>query len=327
MRKSFLAFAFLLHVHAVLAQVSADTISEAAVSRIVTLLASDSLKGRGNYSLQLHQAARFIEQEFNTAGLQPVLPRFVQPFSTKKLTAAEALPDSAGNYNPEKVLLNVVGMLPGKSKPDEIVVFSAHYDHIGTMPRKRKDNIYNGANDNASGTTALLALASHFARRDDNERTLLFCAFAGEELGLHGSRYFVRNFDTKGIKAVINIEMIGRAAIGKMAFFITGAAHSSFESIVQKALMGSGVELKAEPRTEKLLYQRSDNYSFVEKGIPAHSIMSSDDSDGCYHQACDEVTRLDIPNMTAIIRAVALATNTLISGADTPVLHLSADEN
>ena len=91
---------------------------------------------------------------------------------------------------------NIVGMLPGKSKPGELILFSAHYDHEGVFDRgKKKDSILNGANDNASGTTALLMLAKYFAQKNDNERTILFCAFAGEELGLLGSKDFVNHVD------------------------------------------------------------------------------------------------------------------------------------
>lgn len=214
---------------------------------------------------------------------------------------------------------NIVGLLPGRSKKDEIIVFSAHYDHEGVFQRKRKkDSILNGANDNASGTTALLMLAKYFSQRNDNERTIMFCAFAGEELGLLGSKDFVDNIDTRKIIAGINIEMIGIPQYKKNNIFITGYGHSSLPSILEKQLSATPVKVKPGPSELKELFKRSDNFPFVEKGVPAHSIMSSDDDDRCYHQPCDEIKRIDIPHMTSVIKAIAAAAKTLISGVDTP---------
>jgi hypothetical protein len=235
------------------------------------------------------------------------------------------------NYPPDSVLLsgvanyysnveyNIAGLLPGKSKSHEVILFSAHYDHEGVYQRgRKKDSIMNGANDNASGTTALLMLANYFAQRNDNERTIMFCAFAGEELGLLGSKEFVRYIDPATIIAVINIEMIGIPQYGKNNIFITGYNHSSLPSILEKQLSATPVKVKTGPSEEKELFKRSDNFPFVEKGIPAHSIMSSDDDDKCYHKPCDEIKRIDISHITTVIKAIAVANGTLISGKDTP---------
>lgn len=212
---------------------------------------------------------------------------------------------------------NVVGMLPGKSKPNEIVVFSAHYDHEGVYRRGRKrDSILNGANDNASGTTALMMLAKHYAQTRDNERTLLFCAFAGEELGLLGSKAFVDDFSTDSIQAVINIEMIAIPQYGKNNIFITGYDQSKLPALLERNLQDHEVKVKPGPSEEKELYRRSDNYSFAKKGIPAHSIMSSDDDDKCYHQPCDEFSRVDIPHMTTVIKGITAAVRTLVDGTE-----------
>ncbi len=91
--------------------------------------------------------------------------------------------DSNGIFIPEKSLLNVIGVLEGKFKRSEAIIFCAHYDHVGIENRE----VYNGANDNASGVTALIVLAEYFSKRKDNERTIIFCGFSGEELGLFGS--------------------------------------------------------------------------------------------------------------------------------------------
>lgn len=214
---------------------------------------------------------------------------------------------------------NLVGMLRGKSKPNEIILFSSHYDHEGVFKRgRKKDSIMNGANDNASGTTALLMLANYFSQRNDNERTLLFCAFAGEELGLLGSKDFAEYIPASSIIAGINLEMIGIPQYGNNNIFITGFNQSSLPGILEKQLAATPVKVKTGPSEEKELFKRSDNYPFVKKGVPAHTIMSSDDDDKCYHQPCDEIKRIDIPHMTTIIKAITIATRTLISGEDTP---------
>ena len=239
------------------------------------------------------------------------------------LVCASSPPDSillsgVKNYY-SNIEYNIVGMLPGKSKPNEVILFSAHYDHEGVFQRgKKKDSILNGANDNASGVTALLMLAKYFAQKNDNERTILFCAFAGEELGLLGSKDFVNYIDPSIIIAGINIEMIGIPQYGTNNIFITGYDRSSLPKILEKQLASAPVKVVVGPLEEKELFKRSDNYPFVEKGVPAHSIMSSDDDDKCYHQPCDEIKRINISHLTTITRAIALAAGTIINGSNTP---------
>jgi hypothetical protein len=214
----------------------------------------------------------------------------------------------------DDVLFNIIGVLPGKTKPDEIIIFSAHYDHIGLTD----GSINYGANDDASGTAAVLMLAKYFALRNDNDRTILFCAFAGEELGLVGSSFFASLVKPENIKSVINIEMIGKTnAAGKNSFIITGARYSSLEQILKTNLKNSVVQIHADPGKNNL-FQRSDNFPFASKGIPAHTIMCSDDNDPCYHQRCDDVKGLDIENMVRVTRAIALSVQTIVSGDDTP---------
>jgi hypothetical protein len=234
------------------------------------------------------------------------------------IVCAEKKPDSLllsampGYY--QHTGYNVVGLLPGKTKAGEVVVFSAHYDHVGTVAGNAKDSIMNGANDDASGTTAVLALAEYFAMRGDNERTLMFCAFAGEELGLVGSRNFMQYINAEKIIANINIEMIGVPQFGKGSVFITGSHESHLPQILFKGLKTAGLKMRAEPEPEKMLFRRSDNYSFALLGVPAHTIMSSDDDDACYHRVCDEVQRINLPHMTRVIRGIAIAAEELING-------------
>lgn len=298
------------------AQNISDSITPQQLKEYVSFLAADSMRGRSNGSRELEICAAYIANEFEKFGLKKsvVLQSYFQRFHSKP---DERLPSFSPDLN-EKSLVNVVGILPGKSKPDEVVVFSAHYDHLGVDSNLRKDKIYNGANDNASGTAAVLALAKYFSLRNDNERTLVFCAFAGEEFGLKGSDLFVNGADLNGIKAVINIEMIGRPDVGRNAFFITGSDYSNFSSIISKNLPRRWVKIVREPPEYKQLYQRSDNYPFVQKKLVAHSIMSSDDDDACYHKPCDETDRIDFNSMTEIVKAIVVGCRTIISGEDTP---------
>jgi hypothetical protein len=292
-----------------LAQSPVDTITEVRVLETMNVLAGDSLQGRGNGSTDLLKAATFINSQFQEAGLQP-------------------LPGSASLFHPfnpfkeEKDSLkteyNIVGVIPGRSKPEEYIVFSAHYDHEGLLRGKKKDRIMNGANDNASGTTALLMLARYFALRKDNERTLVFCAFAGEEIGLKGSRNLVQTFNTEKIKAGINLEMLGVPQYGKKRVFIIGEKYSTLPDLLGKRLKAEGLKVIREPDEEKMLFMRSDNYPFVEKDAVFHTIMASDDDEPCYHKPCDEIKRIDISNLTFIIRAIAAGTRSLISGDETP---------
>ncbi len=313
MKNFFLPLCFIALSFSTFAQSGVDSIKQQYVQNTLNYLAADSLKGRGSFTPQLYKSAHFIAKEFDSIGLKsfPGFDGFYQPFQMEGSKGKGK--DSAGNYLSEKVLLNVIGVLQGKTKPEEVIIFSAHYDHVGI----EAGEIHNGANDNASGTAAMLALAAYFSARNDNERTIIFCAFSGEELGLWGSTFFAPNLIAEKVIAVINIEMIGRTSVGKNAFFITGAQYSDLSKIIENALKGKA-KIKREPDSSKQLFKRSDNLPFALKGIPAHSIMSSDDSEPCYHQPCDDVKRLDVSNMINIIKAIAIGTESLINGTDTP---------
>jgi Iap family predicted aminopeptidase len=301
-------FTFLIAGVLAKAQYPVDSIKVGEAGAILHFLASDSLKGRGNGTAELSVAADFIASRFAQAGLLPLYKTgsFFLPFAARR-------PGSFRQRKGVDSLYNVVAVLPGKSRTTELVIFSAHYDHIG----EEDGTIYNGANDNASGTTALLLLADYFARRADNERTLVFCAFAGEEMGLLGSKAFAETLEPDSVVAVINMEMIGISSVGKNAFYFTGAAYSNLQEIFKKNL-GKNYKIRREPDYSKELFSRSDNFPFALKGIPAHTLMASDDDDACYDQSCDDVKRIDLENMTALIRAIALGSDTIIRGVDTP---------
>ncbi len=216
---------------------------------------------------------------------------------------------------------NVIGVLPGKSKPDEFVVFSAHYDHLGiSETEKGTDKIYNGANDDASGTTAVIALAKYFKELGANERTLIFVAFTGEETGGFGSKYFSEQMNPDQVVAMFNIEMIGtESKWGKNSAYITGFEKSDFGTILQKNLTGSQFNFNPDPYPSENLFYRSDNARLAALGVPAHTISTSKmDVEPNYHQLSDEVATLDLENMTEIIKSIAVSSQSIINGTDTP---------
>lgn len=218
-------------------------------------------------------------------------------------------------------LANVVGVLPGKSKKDEFVIFSAHYDHLGIgKPDAKGDSIYNGANDDAAGTTAVIMLADYFSKLKNNERTLIFVTFTAEEIGGFGSQYFSKQIDPEKAIAMFNIEMIGTdSKWGNNSAYITGYEKSDFGKILQSNLQGSKFHFEPDPYPKENLFYRSDNATLAALGVPAHTISTSKmDNEPNYHKQSDEISTLDMNNMAEIIKAIALSSKTIISGKDTP---------
>jgi Zn-dependent M28 family amino/carboxypeptidase len=221
----------------------------------------------------------------------------------------------------ESKLANVVGILPGKSKKNEYVIFSGHYDHLGVgKPDNKGDSIFNGANDDASGTTAVLMLANYFGKLKNNERTLVFAAFTAEEIGEFGSQYFSSQFDPASVMAMFNIEMIGtESKWGTNSAYITGYERTDMGKILEKNLAGSGFSFYPDPYPKQQLFYRSDNASLARQGVAAHTISTSKmDSEQFYHTQGDEIGTLDMNNMARIIKSIALSSRTIVAGEDTP---------
>ena len=217
-------------------------------------------------------------------------------------------------------LTNIAGMIPGRSRKAEHVIFSSHYDHLGYGKAVNGDSLYNGANDDASGTTAVVALANHFSKARDNERTIIFVAFTAEESGGFGSQYFSKHQDPASVVAMFNIEMIGTdSKWGKNSAYITGYERSDFGAILQADLEGSGFTFHPDPYPDQNLFFRSDNATLARQGVPAHTISTSKmDSEKYYHTVDDEVGTLDTGNMTEIIKSIAISSKGIISGKKTP---------
>ena len=282
-------------------------ITEDYVKSVVTKLASDDMRGRNARTPQdAFKAAEFIESQFKEAGLGYFgdLTTYRQSFNSRGIDMA-----------------NVVGMIKGRSKADEFVVFSAHYDHVGIQKQAVAcDSIANGADDDASGTTAVIALAKYFKALNNNERTLIFVTFTAEEIGGFGSKYFTEHIDPAKVVAMFNIEMIGKhSKWGTGSAFITGFERSDFGKILQKNVKGTDFKFEPDPYPEQDLFYRSDNARLAMVGVPAHS-LSTDmiDTDPFYHTVADEVETLDTKNMTEVIKGIAAGSSSIVSGKDTP---------
>jgi len=279
-------------------------IQQQEIVRIETELASDKMQGRAIFTPGIDSASAFIENEFKKIDLTYYkdLNKYRQEFVAKG-----------------KAANNVIGILLGKSRPEEYVVFSAHYDHLG-VKKNGDDKVFNGANDDASGTTAIIALAKYFKELNQNERTIIFVAFTGEEVGGYGSKFFSENIDSNKVIAMFNIEMIGtESKWGKNSAYITGFEKSDFGTILQKNLKDSNFNFNPDPYPSQQLFYRSDNARLAALGVPAHTISTSKmDVEPNYHKLSDEVSTLDLDNMTEIVKSIAISSQTIVNGQDTP---------
>src|SRR6478672_3472151 len=324
MKALFVVGLFLLTTSFLLAQTNIDdVINLKEVERIEKTLSSDDMRGRKIFTRDIDRATDFIVNEFRKIGLENLQPETGHA-SNDTSNYRQKFTIGSG-HSPQ--LTNVVGILPGKTTNDEYVIFSAHYDHLGVSKPINGDSIYNGANDDASGVTAVIMLAKYFKALGNNERTIVFAAFTGEEMGGLGSQYFSKQFEPNKVMAMFNIEMIGtESKWGKNSAYITGFEKSDFGKILQKNLEGSEFKFYPDPYPEVQLFYRSDNATLAKLGVPAHSISTSKmDDEPNYHKASDEIKTLDMENMAMIIKAIAKSSGTIISGKDTPTRVNTAD--
>ena len=295
----------------VLSVMNAQEIDKKQVKKHLYTLASDEMQGRRTGTEGIEKAAQYIEGEFKRIGLKTYadLTSYRQTFTFTSRRTNESITGS-----------NIIGVLEGKGKKDEMVVVSAHYDHLGMKKEGEGDLIFNGANDDATGVTGVLALAEYFAKKGDNERTIVFIAFTAEEMGLIGSNHFGKGIDASKFVAGINLEMIGKEpASGPKTAWLTGFERSDFGKIIQKNLEGTGYKLFPDPYARFGLFFRSDNASLARLGVPAHTFSTTQiDKDKDYHQVSDEAETLDVEVITETIKAVAKGTESIINGKDTP---------
>lgn len=257
-------------------------------------------------------------------GKETVIPKEVKEASSKVFIICKSLPDNFDIDYQSKItpfeMRNVIGAIPGKSKPQEYVIFSGHYDHIGVLEPIDNDSIANGADDDASGITAIISLAKYYKEKNNNARTLLFVAFTAEEMGMFGSKFFSNNIPADSVVAMINIEMIGKESkFGRHSLYITGFDRSDLGKIMQENVKGSNFIFHPDPYPTQNLFYRSDNAVLAALGVPAHTFSTSQiDKDTYYHTVKDEVSTLDLENIQLSIEAIAIGAEGFVNGIQTP---------
>ena len=201
-----------------------------------------------------------------------------------------------------KVAYNVCGIKKGKS--DKTLAFTAHFDHIG-FTNKKGDNVYNGADDNASGVTTVVGIADYFKEKKPNF-SMMFIAFNGEEKGMKGSKAIAENpalhSEYQNINALFNFEMVATVSqFGPNALFMTGDEFSNLDELFN-ANAENGLKIFPDPYKGQQLFYRSDNVLFVRKKIIAHSFSTVNMNTAThYHQLNDELSVVDFGNVTQII--------------------------
>ncbi|HLM56196.1 MAG TPA: M28 family peptidase [Pyrinomonadaceae bacterium] len=301
-----------------------DGVSADSLRGHVSFLASDLLEGRRTPSRGLDLAAEYVAAQFRRAGLEPAGDDGY--FQTAPWGEVAKLSRRPRELSPEEAALkvrNVAGILRGSDPKlkDEYVIVSAHYDHIGVRPETEGDRVFNGANDDASGTAGVIETAAALARMSPRpRRSVLFLAFCAEEHGLLGSRWYGLHplVPLARTVAQLNLEVIGRTGhdessqAGTLA--MTGFDYSDVGALLSKAGEAAGVRVYKHPTNSDAFFGRSDNQSLADAGVPAHTVsvgyMYPD-----YHKPGDEWQKLDYANMERVVRAVALA---VIDLADAP---------
>lgn len=298
-----------------------ELISRDEVDRHVRTLSSDSLLGRDPFSPSIRMAEDYIAGQFRAADLSefPEMPDYRDRFSH------EYRPRRDPQATPVTYeLANIVGYLEGTDPElrDEYILLGAHHDHIGVRSQEG-DSIYNGADDNAAGTTAILTLARYFGEAGINRRSMIFATFTAEERGLVGSRHLARDLpvDSSAIVCMINFEMIGKPAEdGSFRLMALGPAHSTLDEIFREALDPDSPITLVDPLEHQVPYfGASDNRAFTSRGFITTTLASPlSTDDPLYHTPEDEYEHLNLEYMTAAIRATADMLEPLVTGEATP---------
>ena len=274
---------------------SFESISSEELKKHLYIVASDEMEGRDTGSEGQKKAGRYLISQYEKMGVSH--PKSLQNYY--QIVPKEALAGRRGNL-PESE--NILAFIEGTEKPDEVLVISAHYDHVGM----KNGEIYNGADDDGSGTVALLEIAEAFqmAKNAGNgpKRSILFLHVTGEEHGLLGSKYYSENpiFPLANTVVDLNIDMIGRCDpgnCGKDYVYVIGSEmlSSELKKISEQANKETvNLELNYkydDPNDTERLYYRSDHYNFAKNGIPVAFYFDGIHAD--YHKPTDEADKID----------------------------------
>jgi hypothetical protein len=320
-RTSLIAVLFLVMASAGVAQTVAQKVarrgkakaivSQQSVRKYMEALASDEMRGRGSATTDELAAAKYIASQLKLLKIKPAGDDggYLQTvkFQRRQRGAADAPPKEA-------TTTNVIGILRGRDPKlaKETVLLSAHLDHLGIGREVKGDNLYNGADDDASGVTAVLELAGALAKGTRPKRTVVFALFGSEEIGGYGARYFQEHppVPVESFVANLEFEMIGRpdAAVPAHTLWLTGYERSNLGA----ELAAHGARLVADPHPEQHFFQRSDNYVLARKGIIAHTV-SSYGLHTDYHRPSDDLAHIDFGHMTESIASMVKPVRWLVN--------------
>lgn len=303
------------------------------VEWLLRSLAHDSMEGRATGSPGGERAARFIAAQMKKAGIRPggdsgsyfqSFPMRVTPapaggraraVRVENMAALDSVPADRRTFS-----RNVLGVIPGTDPvlKDEVVLVLSHYDHLGngsfgSCRPIGADSICNGADDDASGTVAILEVARHLAKSKP-KRTIIFAAMTGEETGMVGTNYYIANpkLPLDRIAAGLEVEMIGRAdslAGGPGKAWLTGYERSTMGDMLKEF----GIAIVPDARPSQNFFGRSDNAAFARRGIVAHT-LSTFNLHKQYHTAWDESDLMDFDHMTHVIASATEAVRHLANG-------------
>lgn len=305
-------------------------VDSAHVYSLLSALADDSMQGRRTGTAGGMRAARWIAGQMQSIGLTPAGDSgFYQrvPLVQSQRTVqgqVRQIPALAPSFAARDTIpaerrlpgVNVVAIMRGSDPAlaHEAVLVDAHYDHLGVGPAVDGDSVFNGADDDASGTVAVLEIARVLSAGPRPKRTVIFLATTGEEVGLLGTRWYIQHpvVSLDSTVANLEIEMIGRPdslAGGRGKGWLTGYERST----MGEALAAAGIPLVADKRLDQNFFMRSDNIAFARLGIPAHT-LSSFNLHTDYHKRTDDMRGVDAGHMAQVIDAAARAVRLLTDG-------------
>ncbi|WP_127845329.1 M20/M25/M40 family metallo-hydrolase [Psychroflexus aestuariivivens] len=274
-----------------------------STEKAMNFLASDELNGRDTGSEGINKAAIYIEDAFKSFDVQPLFETYRDSFQIQDIQA-----------------YNVVGVLKATNTTDKKpLLIGAHYDHIGFSKPVEGDSIANGANDNATGTVAVLELANYLSQQNLN-RDVIFALFSAEEKGLLGSKHLAEKMKSKNMKpmAVFNIEMLGVPMVNKeFEAYLTGYNGSNMADVFNQAY--DNIFLGFLPKAQEFqLFKRSDNYPFFETfKIPSQTICTFDFTNfEYYHHVDDEIQHLDLKFFQKLVDQMKPGVMNLINAED-----------
>lgn len=264
------------------------------LTRHVYFLASDSLQGRDAGTIFADKAARYIVQQFEEIGVDPYYKEgFYQPFEKYGTTTFK----------------NIVGIIPGNDPvlKDEYIIIGAHYDHLGV----KNDKIYNGADDNASGTATIIEMARILkARQSQLKRSVIVVAFDAEEDGLWGSNYLSEQLDLSKIKLMMSVDMVGWLHEGKTLRLHGAATVKDGKKVLQEEAKKMHMDVTIHD-FETSVFGATDTQGFAKKGVPTLYVTTGLKSP--YHKPEDDAELIDYQGMDRITNYLADVTECFAS--------------